>query len=147
MTLFLYCLPLQLAIFACVYFPRKIVISMFNSLPSFYVVFVGIYVTVITAIYVKLFPMELTRHRAITCSRWHFAFGAMLSLQRNPCTDCKSPNSAQLGDTPCHSPKLHQDPYSSVRMRLQTDTQTAVTTIHFASSTTHAKCNNGRENK
>jgi len=24
----------------------------------------------------------------------------------------------------------------------QTDTQTRVTTIHFASSTTHAKCNN-----
>jgi len=27
----------------------------------------------------------------------------------------------------------------------QTDTQTRVTTIHFASSTTHAKCNNKRQ--
>ena len=31
-----------------------------------------------------------TRHRASTSTRWHFAFGAMLSQQRNPCTDCKS---------------------------------------------------------
>ena len=32
-----------------------------------------------------------TRHRASTCTRWHFAFDAMLSQQRrNPCTDCKS---------------------------------------------------------
>jgi len=27
---------------------------------------------------------------ASTSTRWHFAFAAMLSLQRNPCTDCKS---------------------------------------------------------
>jgi len=31
-----------------------------------------------------------TRHRASTSTRWHFAFGAMLSLQRNPCTDYQS---------------------------------------------------------
>jgi len=31
-----------------------------------------------------------TRHRASTSTRWHFAFGAMLSRQRNPSTDCKS---------------------------------------------------------
>jgi len=31
-----------------------------------------------------------TRHRASTNTRSHFAFGAMLSQQRNPCTDCKS---------------------------------------------------------
>jgi len=30
--------------------------------------------------------------------------------------------------------------------RGQTDTQTLVTTIHFASSTTHAKCNNNNYN-
>jgi len=30
-----------------------------------------------------------TRHRASTSIRWHFAFGAMLSWQRNSCTDCK----------------------------------------------------------
>jgi len=33
---------------------------------------------------------KLTRHRASTSTRWHFAFSTMLSLQRNPCTDCKS---------------------------------------------------------
>ena len=69
----------------------------------------------------------------------------MLPQQRNPCTDCKSPNTAQLGGIPYHSPKLHVGPCSSVGMRPgQTDrqahTQTRVTTIHFASSTTHAKC-------
>jgi len=57
-------------------------------------------------------------------------------------------NSAQLGGIPYHSPKLHPGPCNSVGMRLRTDTQTdiqtqtRVTTIHFASSTTHAKCNN-----
>jgi len=61
------------------------------------------------------------------------------------------PNSAQLGGTPYHSPKLHPVPCSSVGMRrgtdtqthrqTHTDTQTHVTTIHLASSTTYAKCN------
>ena len=51
------------------------------------------------------------------------------------------PNSAQLGD-PLPRPR-----YIRVRAivwaygRGQTHTQTRVTTIHFASSTTHAKCN------
>ena len=58
------------------------------------------------------------------------------------------PNSAQPGGIPYHYPKLHPGSCSSVGMRPQTDrhthtdTQTRVTTIHFASSTTHAKCNN-----
>jgi len=60
------------------------------------------------------------------------------------CTDCKSPNSAQLGDIPYHSPKLHPGACNSVGMRPRTDTdrqtQTRVTTIHSVSSTTHAKC-------
>jgi len=47
---------------------------------------------------------------------------------------------------PYHSPKLHPGPCNSVGIRPRTDrqthTQTRVTTIHFASSTTHAKCNN-----
>ena len=63
------------------------------------------------------------------------------------------PNSAQLGGSLCHAPKLHPDPCSIAGVRprtdrqaprqtdTQTDTQTRVTTIHFASSTTHAKCN------
>jgi len=50
------------------------------------------------------------------------------------------PNSAQLGDIIYHSPS-----YNRIRAvvwtcgRGQTDTQTHVTNIHFASSTTHAK--------
>jgi len=54
------------------------------------------------------------------------------------------PNSAQLGGSPYHSSKLHPGPRNTVGMRprtdTQTDTQTHVTTIHFA-LTTHAKCN------
>jgi len=54
------------------------------------------------------------------------------------------PNSTQLEDTACYSPKLHPGPCSSVGMRRGTDrhtgTHTAVTTIHFASATPHAKC-------
>ena len=58
------------------------------------------------------------------------------------------PNSAQLGGSLYHASKLHPGPCSNVGVRprtdthTQTDTQTRVTTIHFASSTTHAKCNN-----
>ena len=56
------------------------------------------------------------------------------------------PNSAQLGGSLYHAPKLHPGPWSSVGVRprtgRQTETQTRVTTIHFASSTTHAKCKN-----
>jgi len=51
------------------------------------------------------------------------------------------PNTAQLEGTPT-IPKLRPGPCSSVGMRRGTDTQTAVITIYFASSTTHAKCNN-----
>jgi len=52
------------------------------------------------------------------------------------------PNCAQLRETPYHSPT-----YVQVRAVVwafgdgQTDTQMRVTSIHFASSTTHAKCN------
>ena len=56
------------------------------------------------------------------------------------------PNSAQLGGSLYHAPKLHPGPCSNVGVRPRTDThtdrQTRVTTIHFASSTTNAKCNN-----
>jgi len=62
------------------------------------------------------------------------------------------PNNAQLGGSLYHAPKLHPGLCSSVGVWLRTDnqrqtdtqtdrqTQTCVTTIHFASSTTHAKC-------
>jgi len=51
------------------------------------------------------------------------------------------PNSAQLGGIPYHCPKLHLGSCSRVGMQPWTDAQTPVTTIHFVSSTTHAKCN------
>jgi len=37
-----------------------------------------------------LIRCTITRHRASTSTRWHFAFGTVLSQQWNPCTDCKS---------------------------------------------------------
>jgi len=55
------------------------------------------------------------------------------------------PNSAQLGSSLYHAPKLHPGPSSSVGVRPRTDrqtdthTQTRVTTIYFASSTTARK--------
>jgi len=51
------------------------------------------------------------------------------------------PNSAQLEGTPYHSLNLHPRPCSSVGMWRGTDRQMHVTSIHFASSTTHTKCN------
>jgi len=42
------------------------------------------------------------------------------------------------------TPKLHPGPCDSVGMRPRTDPQTRMTTVHFASSTTHAKCNERR---
>jgi len=50
------------------------------------------------------------------------------------------PHNAQLGGTPT-IPQLILSPFSSVVMRRGTDTQTRMTTIHFALSTTHVKCN------
>jgi len=55
--------------------------------------------------------------------------------------DANPPNSAQLEGTTYQSPNLHPGPCTSVGMRRGTDTQTAVTNIHFASTTPHAKCN------
>ena len=70
----------------------------------------------------------------------------ILTQQRNPCTDCKSAQQCTTRGNLYHAPKLHPGPCSSVGVRpqtdTQTDTQTRVTTIHYASSTTHAKCNN-----
>ena len=79
-----------------------------------------------------------TRDRASTSSRWHFAFGLCCHSNETRAPIANAPNSAQLEGTPYHSPSY---------MRIgavvracgegQTDTQT---NIHFASSTTHAKC-------
>jgi len=71
-------------------------------------------------------------------SRWALCYHC--NETRTPIADPL--NSAQLEGTPTI-------PSSYIRVRAvvckcdegHTDTQTAVTTIHFASSTTHAKCN------
>jgi len=59
--------------------------------------------------------------------------------------DCKSAQQCTTRGLLYHAPKLHPGPCSSVGVRPRTDrhtdTQTRVTTIHFGSSTTHAKCN------
>ena len=67
-----------------------------------------------------------------------------VAIATQPVPIANPPNSAQLGGSLYHAPKLHPGLCSSVgvwpRTDRQTDTQTRVTTIHFASSTTHAKC-------
>ena len=76
-----------------------------------------------------------------------FHVRVMLPQQCDPCSTliANSPNSGQLGAFPT-TPSLHPGPCNNVGMRprqtyRQTHTQTCVTTIHFASSTTDAKCN------
>ena len=67
----------------------------------------------------------------------------MLLWQRNPCPDCKSTTYCTTRGQPLPHPQVTSGSVTSVGVRPQTDTQTRVTTIHFASSTTHAECNNG----
>jgi len=91
--------------------------------------------------------IDTTRHRAsTTCTRLHFAF-ALCDHSNATCAPIANwTNSAQLGGIPYHSPKLHPGPCNSycvgMRPRTDTQTQTRVSTIHFALFTTHAKCNN-----
>jgi len=70
--------------------------------------------------------------------------GAILSWQCNPCTDCKSAQQCTTTGHPLPFPHLHLGPCSSVGMRRgtyrQTDTQMAVTNIHFALAMPHANC-------
>jgi len=63
-------------------------------------------------------------------------------IATKPVHDCKSAQWCTTRGHPYHSPKLHPGPCSSMGMRRgkDRDTQTCVTNIHFASSTTHAKC-------
>jgi len=61
---------------------------------------------------------------ASASTRWHFAFGAMLSQQRNSYTDCKSAQQCTTRGHPLPFPKLHPGPCSSVGMRRGTGTQT-----------------------
>jgi len=86
----------------------------------------------------------------VQSNRWHLAFALCRHSNETRAPTANPPNSAQLWGTPYHSPKLHSHttgPCRSVGMwwgteDRQTDRQTHVTTIHFALSTTHAKCKN-----
>ena len=73
-----------------------------------------------------------------------FRVRAMLSWQRKPCTDCKSAQQCTRRSTPTIPPSYIRDravvwECGEGQADTQTHIQTAVTTIHFASSTTHAK--------
>jgi len=65
-----------------------------------------------------------------------FRVRVMLAQQRNPCTDCKS---AQQHTTRGMRPRTDRQTHRPTDTH--TRIETCVTTIHFASSTTHAKCN------
>jgi len=87
-------------------------------------------------------------HTASTSTCWHFAFGLCCHTNETRAPMANPPNSAQLGDTPYHSSKLHPGPCSNMGMRRGTGTQTDIHTqtrvtnigLHFASATAHAKC-------
>jgi len=57
-------------------------------------------------------------------TRWHFAFALCCHSNETRSPIANSPNSAQLGGTPYHSPKLDPGPCSSVGMRRGTDRHT-----------------------
>jgi len=94
----------------------------------------------------------VTRHKASTGTRWHFAFVLCCHSNETRAPITNLPNGAQLRSTPYYSPKLHPGLCSSVGMwqwtdrhtethtGRDTDTQTRMTNIHFVSSTTDGKC-------
>jgi len=85
---------------------------------------------------------KLGIERVQACTRWHFAFALCCHSNATRALIANLPNSARLGASLSTPPS-----YIWVRAvvwaanKSQTDSQTRVTTIHFASSTTHAKCN------
>jgi len=87
-----------------------------------------------------------TGHWASTSTRWHLRSELYCHTNETRGPIANLPNSAQLeGTLSYHCPSLHSGPCSSVRMRWgtdrHTDTQTAVTNIHFTSATPHTECN------
>ena len=107
-----------------------------------------LFTTMIT-ITIMIVIIVIARHRASTSTRWHFAFALCCHSNETRAPIVNSPNNAQLGGTSYHSPR-----YIRVRAVLwacglgetgrqagtHTHRQTRVNNIHFASSTTHAKC-------
>jgi len=91
-----------------------------------------------------------TRHRASTSTCWYFAFGLCCHSNETRALVANPPNTAQLEGIPYHSPSYIRvcvvmyecgDWQTDRQTDRHTNTQTRVTNIHFASSTTHAKCN------
>ena len=88
-----------------------------------------------------------TRHRASTSTRWHFAFAICCHSNATHAPITNPPNSAQLGGTPTIPAsyiRVHAVVWSCSHGQTDTDTQTRVTNIHLALSTTHVKCNQWR---
>jgi len=87
---------------------------------------------------------EIGIERVQACTRWHFAFALCCHSNATRAPIANPPNSAQLGAS-------HTTPPTYIRVRAvvwacgrgQTGAQTDARdhNIHFASSTTHAKCN------
>jgi len=83
-------------------------------------------------------PPVTNQQRAHTPCKLGFALCCHSNATHAPIAN--PPNSAQLGSSLYQAPKLHPGLLGNVVVRPRTDTQTRVTTIHSASSTTHAKC-------
>jgi len=79
----------------------------------------------------------ITRHRASTSTRWHFAFALFCHSNATRAPIANSPNSAQLGGIPYQSLKLHPGPCNSVGMRPRTDRQTDTETDRHTDARDH----------
>jgi len=105
--------------------------------------------TVTTARQTDIVTMiKITRYRASTSTRWHFAFCA--------CCHSNETNALIANIRPIvhnwTAPPIIPPTYIRVHAVVsecsdgQTDTQVAATTIHFASAMPHVKCNNINNN-
>jgi len=90
--------------------------------------------------------LNVTRHRASTSTRWHFAYSAMLSKRTKPVHRLQIRPIMHNQRAPTTIPPTYIRVRAVVwecgegQTNRQTDTQTALTNIHFASATPHAKC-------
>jgi len=99
---------------------------------------------------VRNFENAPITRRALTLCRHITKFALCCHSNATRAPIANLPNCAQLGSSHYYFHKLHPGPCNSVGIRpwtdrqthTQTDTQTHVTTIYFASSMTHTKCNN-----
>jgi len=87
-------------------------------------------------------PYRQYKYRASTSTRWHFTFVLCCHSNEIRALIANMPNRAQLGGNPTILPSYIQVHAVWECGEGHTDRQTRMTNIHFASSTTHAKCNN-----